>query len=129
MRPKGLYAHENYPESRYAIDFSMPVGTLILAARRGRVVRVKDNSNKWGLGRQYEKKVNCVVIKHSDGTFAEYLHFGKKQIVVKIGDKVKAGDLLGYSGLSGRMDKPHLHFNVFKIKNWKATSIQVRFKK
>jgi len=128
-KPKGLYAHENYPESRYAIDFVMLVGTPILAARAGKVVRVKDNSDKWGVDFQYEDKVNYVVIKHRNGTFAEYLHFRKKQIVVKIGDKVKTGDLLGYSGLSGCMDKPHLHFNVLKIRNGKVISIQVKFKK
>lgn len=128
-KPREVYAHENYPESRYAIDFLMPVGTPILAARTGKILKVKDDSDKWGLSFQYADKVNYVVVKHIDGTFAEYLHFGKNQIVVKRGDKVKTGDLLGYSGLSGCMDKPHLHFNVFKIQNRKTISIKVEFQK
>ena len=128
-KPKGIYAHQNFIESYYAIDFLMPVDTPILAARGGKVVRVKDDSDKWGVGTQYVDKVNYVVVKHSDGTFAEYLHFGKNQIVVKRGDKIKTGGLLGYSGLSGCLDRPHLHFNIFKIKSGKAISIKVEFQK
>ena len=74
-KPKGLYAHEKSPVCRYAIDFLMPVGTPILAARAGKVVRVKDDSNKYGLDPKHANNVNFVGIDHEDGTFAEYLHF------------------------------------------------------
>lgn len=126
-RPTGKYAHENFPESRYAVDFLLDVGTPILAAREGRVVAVKADSEAWGTDLQFRDKVNYLGIDHGDGTYAEYLHFGKDRVVVRIGKRVRAGELLGYSGLSGCMDLPHLHFNVFVIEDGKARSIPIEF--
>lgn len=72
-------------------------------------------------------EVNFVAINHGDGTYAEYLHLGKDKVGVKKGQNIKAGDLLGYTGYSGVMDIPHLHFNVFKIGNGKGISIPIEF--
>jgi len=127
-KPKGVYAHQNYPESKFAIDFLLDVGTPILASRGGTVIKTKSNSSKWGLDPKFSKKTNYVAIDHGDETYAEYLHLGKGKIAVKKGQRVKVGDLLGYSGLSGCMDLPHLHFNVFKIKNNKGVSIPFKIK-
>ena len=126
-KPSGEYAHENFPESKYAIDFLVDVGTPVLAARDGTVWKVKADSDKWGLDKNLAQEVNFVAIDHGDGTYAEYLHLGKDKIEVREGQKVKMGDLLGYIGLSGVMDKPHLHFNVFKIKSGKGVSTQIKF--
>ncbi len=128
-KPEGKYAHEKYPEIRYAVDFIIPIGTPVLAIRAGKVIDLKDDSDEWGTDLSFVDKVNFVAIDHQDGTYAEYLHLGKDKIKVKKGDKVKTGDLLGYAGLSGCMDMPHLHLNVFKIKNGKAISISVKFDK
>src|SRR5207248_701939 len=53
---------------------------------------------------------NYVVIAHAGGLETQYLHFTK--VVVKPGDKVKAGDLIGYSGKTGWACGSHLHFKV-----------------
>ncbi len=127
VRPTGEYAHENFPESRYAIDFLLDVDTPILVARNGRVIRVKSDSDKYGLDAKLANEANYVAIDHGDGTFAEYIHFGKDRVVVREGQDVRTRDLLGYSGLSGCMSHPHLHFNVFKIKDGKGVSIPVEF--
>ena len=126
-RPSGIYAHENFPESKYAVDFLIDVGTPILAARSGCIWKVKEDSDKWGLNPQFASKANFVAIDHEDGTYAEYIHLKKNSIVVSVGQDVLTGDLLGYSGLSGCMDFPHLHFNVFKIENGKGVSIPFDF--
>ncbi len=123
VQPTGEYAHENFSESRYAIDFLLDVGTPILASRGGTVFRTKSDSDRHGLDIKLANEVNYVAVNHDDGTFAEYLHLGKDQVEVEEGQKVQAGDLLGYSGLSGCMSAPHLHFNVFKIVDGKAVSI------
>jgi len=122
-KPKGIYAHENYPESKYAVDFILEIGTPILPSRGGKIWKIKSDSEKWGLDPNFAKEANFVAIDHGDGTYAEYLHLGKEKVTVEIGQEVKAGDLLGYSGLSGCMDLPHLHFNIFKIENKKGISI------
>jgi murein DD-endopeptidase MepM/ murein hydrolase activator NlpD len=126
-KPEGDYAHENYPEIRYAIDFVVPINTPVLAIKKGKIIDLKDDSDEWGIGKSFADKVNFIQIDHQDGTYSEYLHLGKGQIKVKIGDMVKTGDLLGYTGLSGCMDGPHLHLNVCKIKDRKAISIPVKF--
>lgn len=127
VRPTGDYAHENFPESRYAIDFLLDVNTPILAARGGRVIQTKSDSDKWGLDAKLANEANYVAIDHGDGTCAEYIHLGKDNIVVQTGEDVRTGDLLGYSGLSDCMSHPHLHFNAFKIEDGKGVSIPVEF--
>ena len=127
-KPKGIYAHENYPESKYALDFLLDINTPVLASRNGVVIKVKSDSDKWGLNPKFTKEVNFVAIDHWDNTYSEYLHLGKDKVIVKKGHKVKVGKLLGYTGFSGIMDLPHLHFNVFKIENSKGISIPFKLK-
>jgi len=126
-KPTGEYAHDNFPESRYAVDFLLEIGTPILAASDGIVIKIKSDSDKWGLDIKLTNKANYVYIGHDDGTYTEYLHLGKDQVVVEEGQEVNIGDLLGYTGLSGCMSEPHLHFNGFKVEGEKGISIPVEF--
>lgn len=126
-QPKGEYAHENFPESRYAVDFLVDIGTPVVAARSGIVLMIKSDSDKWGLDKSLSGEVNFVGIDHGDGSYAEYLHLGKDKVIVRVGDKVNQGDVLGYTGLSGVMDVPHLHFNLFKIEEGEGYSIPVEW--
>jgi murein DD-endopeptidase MepM/ murein hydrolase activator NlpD len=132
-RPRGTFAHENFPESRYARDFRVEEGTQVLAARAGKIVKIKSDSNRHfnpnELNCSFEevielakKYTNYVGIDHGDGTYAEYLHLDRK-VAVKEGQEVKQGDVIGYVGLTGILDAPHLHMNAFKIENGKAISI------
>jgi len=99
---------------KYSIDFGMSVGSYIYAAREGIVVDVKDDSNKHGLSRYYRKFANYITIYHSDGTFSQYVHIMKDGSLVKVGDYVEKGQLIGLSGNTGRTRGPHLHFMVYK---------------
>jgi len=126
-KPVDEWAHENYPWSKYAIDFMVPKGTPVLSARGGKVVRIKQDSDKWGLDKKFLNDANYVTIKHEDGTYAEYLHLEKNKIKVKKGDSVSQGDLLGYVGLSGAISEPHLHFHVFELINEKPIGLEVKF--
>lgn len=117
------FAHSNFVNCKYAEDFLVPVGTPILAARGGLVVGARDGFHRWGLDTKFAREANRVVIDHLDGTLAEYMHFGFDKVTVRAGDSVQAGQLLGHTGMSGCMNLPHLHFNVFKIVDGKNVSI------
>ncbi len=100
----------------YAVDFNMPEGTEIYAARGGVVFRVKEDSDIGGPDASYGKHGNYIHIYHDDGTFSRYIHLKKDGALVEKGDRVRTGDLIGHSGNTGRSRSPHLHFQVEKYR-------------
>lgn len=65
---------------------------------------------------------NCIVIKHSWGLETLYSHQSKN--FVKVGDKVKAGQVIGLTGRTGRATTEHLHFEVhFKGRRMNPTTV------
>lgn len=111
----GGFSHRG--ASRYALDFAMPVGSEILAARDGTVIDLTEHNTKGGADRRYAGYANFVTILHRDGTMGEYYHLKYNGVVVNIGDQVKAGQLIAYSGNTGFSSLPHLHFAVYKAKS------------
>jgi len=57
---------------------------------------------------------NSVVIKHADGEYSVYAHFKQNSIVVKVGQTISKGGLIGLCGNSGNTSEPHLHFQIQK---------------
>ncbi len=108
----GRFSH-NKPHSKYAIDFSLQVGDTITAARDGIVVFTKEDSKEFG-GRSYMNKGNKIIIMHNDGTYANYVHLDYDGAIVKVGDKVKRGQAIAISGMTGFTTTPHLHFVVIR---------------
>ncbi|MDD4855816.1 MAG: M23 family metallopeptidase [Sulfuricurvum sp.] len=101
--------------SAYAIDFTLPVGTSVYAAREGEVVGVDVSSNLGGNSPAYRPYMNYVNIRHVDGTLGNYYHLKFGGTAVKIGDTVKKGQLIAYSGNTGYTTAPHLHFSVSMV--------------
>lgn len=123
----GSFSHCGPDE--FAIDWKMPVGTPVHAARGGVVVQSKDDMNRGGPDRKFEKDANCVLIQHSDGTIGIYGHLKHGGNKVKVGDHVNAGDIIALSGNTGFSNGAHLHFAVFKAKNGKERlSLPVKFR-
>lgn len=110
----GGYSHRG--ASRYAVDFAMPVGTEVHAARSGTVVQTVAHHDRGGASRRYATFANYIVILHEDGTTGEYLHLMKNGVRTAVGEEVQAGDLIGYSGNTGFSSLPHLHFAVYRPK-------------
>ncbi|MCA1755232.1 MAG: M23 family metallopeptidase [Spirochaeta sp.] len=106
----GAFTHHG--ENTYAVDFDMVTGTPVHAARAGVVIEVKQDSTRGGPSARYSSDANYVLIMHSDGSFGNYVHLRPNGAAVQVGDKIYAGDLVGYSGDTGQSSGPHLHFDV-----------------
>ncbi len=85
------------------LDFKASTGTAVIAAGDGVVYAVGDNGRT-----QYGK---YIVIKHDNNLATLYSHLSKQ--VVGVGDTVKVGEIIGYSGKTGYVTGPHLHFSVY----------------
>jgi len=81
-------------------DFRAKVGTPLISSNDGVVVLVKDRFYSGG----------SVIIDHGQGIYLCYYHMSRFD--VKEGDKIKRGDIIGLSGVSGRVTGPHLHFSA-----------------
>jgi murein DD-endopeptidase MepM/ murein hydrolase activator NlpD len=81
------------------------------------VVDVKSDSDVGGDDSKYDWDANYILIQHSDGTLAQYVHLMKGGSKVELGQRVKAGEWIGLSGNTGHSTGPHLHFSVFKAKD------------
>ena len=100
--------------SQYAVDFAMPAGTPVVAARAGVVIDLTLHYEAGGLYQDLKDKANHVAIEHDDGTVAHYSHLQKGNPGISIGQHVSAGSVIGYSGNTGYSSGPHLHFAVTK---------------
>ncbi|MFG2057687.1 M23 family metallopeptidase [Micromonospora sp. NPDC048930] len=89
------------------IDFAMPAGTPIHAAAAGTVVKAGDAGDGYG---------NSVFIDHHNGYLTHYAH--QSRLIVEVGQKVSAGQVIGYEGATGDATGPHLHFEVHKGAMW-----------
>ncbi|WP_105169568.1 M23 family metallopeptidase [Pseudoalteromonas sp. T1lg23B] len=107
----GHYRTENQGVGLYAIDFVIPIGSKIVAARDGEVVSLREIYQDYN---GEDLKENYIFIRHDDGTIARYFHLTHKGVLVNEGDKVKAGEVIGLSGNTGQSGGPHLHFDVQK---------------
>ena len=101
-------------KGEYALDFKVKEGTPIHAAREGRVIAVRSDSDKGGLKTENLNDGNYISVQHNDGSIAHYWHLKKDGILVKPGDEVLKEQLIGYSGNTGYSAFPHLHFEVIQ---------------
>lgn len=96
--------------NRYALDWKMPIGEPVHAARGGVVVSTFDGSHTKSL--TGTATANHIWIRHADGTIGKYLHLDPGGVLVDEGQTVAAGDRIGSAGETGFTNGPHLHFSV-----------------
>ena len=100
----------HYGVFSYAVDFSMQIGTIVTASRRGIVEWIESGYSNSDSVPGHE---NVIIIRHEDSTFARYVHLSPGSARVHIGQSVNIGDTLAFSGQSGT-PIPHLHFDITK---------------
>jgi murein DD-endopeptidase MepM/ murein hydrolase activator NlpD len=98
----GYRVHPIYGTTRFhsGIDIGASYGAPIYAAESGRVI----------LASYYDGYGNCIIIDHGDGVSTLYAHCSS--IIVKVGQYVSKGQIIGYVGSTGNSTGPHLHFEV-----------------
>ena len=93
-------------------DFAAPMGTPIMASGSGTITRAK-----WCGGGG-----NCIKIKHNSTYETVYAHMKSFARGMKVGKKVRQGEIIGYVGSTGMSTGPHLHYEV--IVNGKKVNSQ-----
>lgn len=89
-----------FSEMHMGLDVAAATGTPVLAADDGEVV-----GSSWmgGLGK-------AVILEHADGKRTVYAH--NSELLLKPGERVNRGQIIAFSGTTGRSTGPHVHFEV-----------------
>lgn len=124
----GQFSHDD-DENRYALDFAADVGTPVIAARAGTVMQVESVFSMVGQTRdRYRGRANFVRILHDDGSMALYAHLESGGVLVRVGQRVEAGQQIGLSGNTGFTTGPHLHFALQVNRGMRLVSIPFRMR-
>ena len=91
--------------------YRMDAGIPIIAAADGTVMQTADgNFDREPAGSN--NPANYVLLSHGNGWETLYYHLAANTITVKVGDAVKAGQVIGLMGSSGNSTGPHLHYTA-----------------
>ncbi|MCB0489217.1 MAG: peptidoglycan DD-metalloendopeptidase family protein [Cyclobacteriaceae bacterium] len=114
----------------FAYDFALNMFDTLRAARSGVVMFVQESFVD---GNKVPGQENFVIVEHDDKTAARYVHMTKNGVLVDVGQRVTQGQPIGLNGLTGATTSPHLHFDVFRSRNFggfpalRAQSLPVNF--
>jgi hypothetical protein len=110
-------------------------GKDIIATADGVVVKVCDKyknsrvDGKKGYCDAADLRGNHIIIQHENNEYSVIAHLAPGSVIVKIGDKVKQGDIIAKCGNSGNTSEPHVYFQIQKDKNFfLSASLPIGFK-
>jgi len=99
----GDYAEQRDTHKHAGIDLSVPAGTKIISPVAGKVIKVDYDGQGYG---------NYLDVLGDDGKLHRYAHLLDRGVAVRVGQRVKAGTMLGNVGSTGRSSGAHLHYEV-----------------
>lgn len=104
LEPPRVYHGVTYPNFHDGLDIAAPLGSPVFAAADGTVVFVG----------HLPDGAMIVLLAHAAALFTLYAHLDDTHVpaLVKVGDKLRAGDRIGVVGLTGITTGPHLHFVI-----------------
>jgi murein DD-endopeptidase MepM/ murein hydrolase activator NlpD len=97
---RGLTLADTADERHPGLDIAVPTGTLVRASGGGTVLQTGD----------HEEYGRFVLLEHPDNHQTMYGHLSR--ILAVQGASVRAGEVIGRSGNTGRSSAPHLHFEI-----------------
>lgn len=103
VRTQGLHG-----SAMTSVDLGCPVGTPVVAAAAGTVIKAAGSGYNGGYG-------EMVIITHPNGSQTIYAHLSA--ISVSVGQQISQGQVIGATGNTGRSTGPHLHFETRGIAN------------
>ena len=122
--PPARPGHEDF--ASHALDFALPWGTPVLAARGGRVVRVEEIRAHGARRAGAPGRAVCVDVLHADGTVASYANL--RPGTVEVGRTVATGERIGVSDDGSASGGRSLRFAVWKREaDLSARGIAIRF--
>lgn len=101
VKTQGLHGYNG-------VDLANVIGTPIIAAASGEVIRAKSDGWNGGYGKY-------IVVSHPNGTQTLYAHLSR--VDVSLGEHVEQGEQIGALGSSGNSTGPHIHFEIRGAKN------------
>jgi murein DD-endopeptidase MepM/ murein hydrolase activator NlpD len=108
----------NRTEFHYGTDYCVPLNSAIYATHDGEVVYT-DKRRKYGYG------VNLIIRHDNNGFATRYGHLNSFASGVRVGSKVRRGQLIGFVGSTGYATGPHVHFELLisnghsEVRYWK----------
>lgn len=99
---RGQVATDSTEEAHSGLDIAVPIGASVRAAGGGTVVEAGED-REYGL---------FVLLEHPDGYQSKYGHLSR--VTVNAGQRVRAGEVIGRTGNTGRSSGPHLHFEILQ---------------
>lgn len=112
-----------FNDDRFSVDFKLPIGTPVIAAKEGRVISLGNGILECYRGTDIQNGLaympNFVLLCHNrndSNEFTIYSHLQSGSLSVCAGEIVKKGQIIGKTGLSGWIGTfPHLHFEGLSI--------------
>lgn len=101
-----------YSSGKYhaGTDFPVPLNTPVYSTCDGEVVSVQSLTSSYG------KHIKIKAVVNDNVVYMRYCHLNS--FAVAVGDKVSAGQLIGYSGSTGNSTGPHLHYEVRNVNDY-----------
>lgn len=90
--------------SHQGVDYAADRGTPIMTTADGVVTH---RGERGGLG-------NAVIIRHTNGFLTRYGHMSRFEPSIRVGSRVRQGQVIGYVGMTGLATGPHLHYELWK---------------